>query len=101
MCRSSFAGLSSSFGFHAQVVFENWLAGLQVMQSQVTVSGDVCPLGVTSKLSLSGTGAARFSPVRLMEIGGPGIATISGLGPALPTATFSLKQTEKFPPSYL
>src|SRR4029077_4055751 len=35
-------------GFHAQVVFENWLAGLQAMHSQVTVGGDVCPLGVTS-----------------------------------------------------
>src|SRR6266446_1107478 len=37
-------------GFHAQVILENWLAGLQPMHSPVAESGDVCPLGATSKL---------------------------------------------------
>jgi len=86
------ATLTFTFGgFHSQVVFENWLAGLELMKSQVTVSGDVCPLGEGSKLSLSGTGAARFSPNWLMEIGAPGIASISGLGSAITTSIFSLK----------
>lgn len=49
-------------GFHAQVVLENWLAGTQSMHSPVTVSGDVCPLGATSKLAVSGGAQARFSP---------------------------------------
>jgi hypothetical protein len=78
-------------GFHSQVVIEYWLAGLELMHSPVTVSGEVCPLGVTSKLSLAGTGAARFSPNWLMEIGSPGIANISGLGPVLSTASFALR----------
>jgi hypothetical protein len=49
-------------GFHAQVVLENWLAGVQPMQSRVTVSADVCPLGAISKLGVSGNGQARFFP---------------------------------------
>jgi hypothetical protein len=78
-------------GFHSQVVLEYWLAGLELMHSQVTVSSDVCPLGASSKLNLSGTGAARFSPNWLMEIGGPNIANISGLGSAINTASFGLR----------
>jgi hypothetical protein len=78
-------------GFHSQVVLENWLAGLEVMHSPVTVGGDVCPPGVVSKLSLSGTGAARFSPNWLMEVGGSDIANISGLGAVISTASFSLR----------
>ena len=86
------ASLTFTFGgFHAQVVLENWLAGVQPMHSSVTVTGDVCPLGATSKLALSGTGHARFSPNWLMEIGGQDIATISGLGPAISTDTFTIR----------
>jgi hypothetical protein len=78
-------------GFKAQVVLEYWLAGQELMHSQVTVSGDVCPLGVSSKLSFAGTGTARFSPNWLMQIGGPNIASISGLGPVINTSSFSLR----------
>jgi hypothetical protein len=86
------ATLTFTFGgFHSQVALENWLAGLELMRSPVTVSGDVCPLGLSSKLSLSGTGSARFSPNWLMEIGGPGIADVSGLGPAINSSSFDLK----------
>ena len=86
-------------GFHSQVILENWLAGLEVMRSQVTVSGDVCPLGVASKLSLSGTGPARFAPNWLMEIGGAGIADISGLGPDMKSSTFGLRLLSPSDPS--
>jgi hypothetical protein len=78
-------------GFHAQVVLEYWLAGIQSMHSPVTVSGNVCPLGETSKLALSGSGQARFSPNWLMEIGSPEIATLSGLGPIIQSDSFTLK----------
>jgi len=77
--------------FHAQVILEHWLAGVQAMDSPVTVSGDVCPVGATSKLALSGGSQARFSPNWLMVIGGPTIATISGLGPAISSDSFALK----------
>jgi hypothetical protein len=78
-------------GFHAQVILETWLAGQQIMQSQVQVSGDVCPLGVGSKLALSGAGRARFATNWLMEIGGPGVATISGFGAAMVSDSIALK----------
>jgi hypothetical protein len=78
-------------GFHAHAIIENWLAGLQAMQSPIALSGDVCPLGAVSKMAVSGSALARFSPNWLMEIGGPGIATISGLGPAVSGDSFTLK----------
>jgi len=78
-------------GFDAQVVIEYWLAGHQVMQSSVTLSGDVCPLGVASKLAVSGPAHARFLPNWLMQFGGTSLATISGLGPAITSDGLSLK----------
>lgn len=80
-------------GFHAQVFIERWLAGVEPMQSTVTVSGEVCPLGATSHLQLSGTAVARFRPNWSMSLSGPAIAAISGLsaGPDLTTASFRIK----------
>jgi hypothetical protein len=78
-------------GFHAQVILESWLAGVQAMDSPVTVNGDICPLGAASKLAFSGSGHARFSPNWLMAIGGSAIATISGLGPAITSDGLALK----------
>jgi hypothetical protein len=78
-------------GFHAQMVLESWLAGAQVMQSQVALSGDVCPLGMGSKLVIGGAARARFFPTWLFQMGGTDIATISGLGPDLPGASFSIQ----------
>jgi hypothetical protein len=86
-------------GFHAQVVLERWLAGNQLMQSAIRVSGDVCALGATSKLSISGNGQARFSPNWLMELGGLGLATISGLGAAMASDNLALKVLFPFDPS--
>jgi hypothetical protein len=78
-------------GFHGEVILENWLAGLAFLQSPVTLSGDICPLGASSKLAFTANGEARFSPDWLMKIGGPGVATISGLGPAIPSDTLTLR----------
>lgn len=50
-----------------------------------------CSLGSTSKLAVSGHAHARFSPDWLMEIGGPSIATVSGLGPDLAGSNFFLR----------
>ena len=55
-------------GFHGQVIFEQWLAGNQVMQATVTLHDDVCPLGTASKLAASGSAHARFLPSWLMAI---------------------------------
>ncbi len=86
------ATLTFTFGgFHSQAILEYWLAGLELMASQVTVAGDVCPLGATSKLSLSGTGPARFSPNWQMQMGGASIADISGLGPDITSSSFGLR----------
>ena len=49
-------------GFKGQVVLENWLAGLAFLQSPVTLSGDICPLGAASKLAFAANGEARFAP---------------------------------------
>jgi hypothetical protein len=90
-------------GFDAQVVIEYWLAGHQVMQSSVTLSGDVCPLGAASKLAVSGPAHARFLPNWLMQFGGTSLATISGLGPAITSDGLTLKlllpAVEHQPPS--
>lgn len=77
--------------FHGQVVLERWLSGTAFLQSAVALSGDICPLGAGSKLAFSDNGEARFSPNWMMEIGGTGVAGITGLGPALPTDNLTLK----------
>jgi hypothetical protein len=86
-------------GFHAQAILENWLAGLAVLQSAVTLNGDVCPLGASSKLAFTASGEARFAPDWLMEIGGPDIATISGLGPPIPSSQLTLQLLAPTDPS--
>jgi hypothetical protein len=78
-------------GFHAEVLLEDWLAGTQVMRAPVSFGSDVCPLGVTSKLAVSGSGQAQFLPNWLMAIGGPSIAAISGLGSGIATDSFTLR----------
>ena len=78
-------------GFHGQVIIERWLAGDQVMESTVHVGGDVCPLGVTSKLAIAGDAHARFFPNWFMQMGAAGLATLTGLGGDLASDTFDLK----------
>ncbi|HWY45334.1 MAG TPA: hypothetical protein VNX66_17685 [Candidatus Sulfotelmatobacter sp.] len=78
-------------GFHGQAVFERWLAGTQVLQSSVTLDSDVCALGDTSKLAVAGTAEARFAPNWLFSIGGTKLATITGLGPDIPSDLFQMK----------
>jgi hypothetical protein len=79
-------------GFHGQVVLENWLAGSATLQSPVTLHGDICPLGASSKLGFTSSGEARFAPDWRMQVDGTDIATVSGLGPPLSTGqlTFQL-----------
>jgi hypothetical protein len=79
-------------GFHGQVVLENWLAGSAALQSPVTLNGDICPLGASSKLGFTASGEARFAPDWRMQVDGTDIATVSGLGPPLSTGqlTFQL-----------
>lgn len=67
-------------GLHATVVLERWLAGSERLQSPVTLAGEVCALGAQSSLAFSANGEARFTPDWEMEIGGSGVATITGLG---------------------
>ena len=78
-------------GFHAQVLLERWLAGTALLHSPVTLSGDICPLGAASKLSFSANGEARFSPDWRMEIGAPGVVTLSGMGPSILADNVTLK----------
>ena len=86
-------------GFHGQVVLENWLAGSAVLQSPVTLNGDICPLGASSKLGFTANGEARFAPDWRMQVGGKDIATISGLGPLLPTSELTLQLLAPTDPS--
>ena len=78
-------------GFHGQVVLERWLTGQQQLESTINLGGDVCPLGATSKLAISGQAQARFFPNWLMPMGGSSIATLSGLGPDISSGIFTLK----------
>jgi hypothetical protein len=87
-------------GFHAQVILEEWLAGGQLMQSPVTLSQDVCPLGKISKLAVSGTASARFFPNWRMDIGREQIAVVSGLGSDLPSNNLALKLLAPGDPSF-
>jgi hypothetical protein len=68
---------------------------LKFLQSPLTLIGDMCPLGASSKLSFTANGEARFSPNWLMENGAPEVATISGLGPAIPSDNLTLKLFQK------
>ena len=78
-------------GFHGQVILERWLAGTQVLQSSVAMSGQICPLGVASNLAFSANGEGRFWPNWLMEVGGSGVATVSGLGSSIVSNSVNLK----------
>src|SRR5579859_1067661 len=78
-------------GFQAQGIIERWLAGQQVLQSPVTLSGSVCPLGAASKLSVAGEGEARFFPNWLFQMAGQKLATMAGLGPDMASDRLALK----------
>src|SRR5262249_15766129 len=78
-------------GLHGWVVRERWLSGSERLQSAVTLSGEICPLGAASTLTFSASGEARFAPNWVMEIGGPGVATITGLGPSIVSNNLTLK----------
>jgi hypothetical protein len=78
-------------GFHAQAILERWLAGTQLLQSPVTLGSDVCPLGASSKLSISGNAEARFFPNWQFLMGGSNLAIIHGLGSDIPSGQFRLK----------
>src|SRR5215467_1535651 len=80
-------------GFDAQTTLERWLSGQALAQSAVTFATDVCPLGAASKLALAGQAEARYFPNWLFQITAPGanLATISGLGPDIPSSVFSLR----------
>ena len=79
-------------GFDAHTNLEFWLAGEAVAGSTVAFNMDVCPLGATSKLALTGQAEARYFPNWLFQITGSGsnLSTISGLGPDIASRTFSL-----------
>lgn len=78
-------------GFHAQATIERWLAGQQLLESAVSVSTDVCPLGAASKVAISGDAQARFFPNWMLTMGGSKLSTLSGLGPDIPSDDFALK----------
>jgi hypothetical protein len=79
--------------FDAHTNLERWLAGQALAESAVTFNTNVCPLGATSKLALAGQAEARYLPNWLFQITGSGsnLSTISGLGPDIPSLTFSLR----------
>lgn len=67
-------------GFAGHVILEDWLAGRAALRSAVSLSGDICPLGASSNVAFTGSGQAAFTPDWRMQIDGPDIATINGLG---------------------
>ncbi len=77
--------------FHGKTLLERWLSGIALLTSPVALSGDICPLGSSSKIAFSANGEGRFFPNWIMEIGGSGVATISGLGTAIPSDNLTLK----------
>ncbi len=102
--KTGLLGTSADFtftfgGFHGQVLLESWLAGSAVLQSPVTLNGDICPLGGSSKLAFTASGEARFAPDWLMEIGGTDIATIRGLGSPIPSSQLTLQVLAPTDPS--
>jgi hypothetical protein len=86
-------------GFHGQVILENWLAGSAVLQSPVTLNGEICALGASSNLAFTASGEARFAPDWQMEIAGTDIATISGLGSPIPSNQLTLQLLAPTDPS--
>jgi hypothetical protein len=50
-------------GFSAHVVLESWLSGWAFLQSPVTLSGEIRPLGAASNLAFSASGEARFPSI--------------------------------------
>ena len=87
-------------GFHGQVVLENWLAGSAALQSPVTLNGDICPLGVSSKLGFTASGGeARFAPDWRMQVDGTDIATVSGLGSPLSSGQLTIQLLAPTDPS--
>src|ERR1700722_14721695 len=86
-------------GFHGQVILEQWLAGSAVLQSAVTLNGEICALGASSELAFTASGEARFAPDWLMEIVGTDIATISGLGSPIPSSQLPLQLLAPTDPS--
>ncbi len=86
-------------GFHGQAVFERWLAGQQLLQSLVMLGSDVCALGTASKLAISGNDEARFFPNWLFAMGGIKMASVSGLGPDMPSDLLNLKLLSPSDPS--
>jgi hypothetical protein len=78
-------------GFHGQATIERWLAGLQLLESEVAVNTDVCPLGTTSKLAISGHARAQFFPNWILPMEGSKLTTLSGLGADLLSDSFALK----------
>jgi hypothetical protein len=86
-------------GFHGQVILERWLAGLAFLQSPVSLSGDICPLGVASKLAFAAHGEARFTPNWVMHIGGTGVAAISGLGSGITADNLTLQVLARTDPT--
>ena len=86
-------------GFHGQVTLEHWLDGSAVLQSAVTLNGQICPLGAASTLAFTASGQARFTPDWLMDIVGTDIATISGLGSPIPASQLTLQLLAPTDPS--
>jgi hypothetical protein len=78
-------------GFHAQTIFERWLAHQALAQSAVALKGDICPLGAASKLAAAGAASARFFPNWLFQISGSNLATVTGLAPDMRSDTVTLK----------
>jgi hypothetical protein len=87
-------------GFHAQVILEEWLSGQRAMQSQVTLGQDICPLGMGSKMAVTGQARARFFPDWRMELGGSSIQSITGLGPALTSNDLTIRLMQPTEPSF-
>ena len=86
-------------GFHGQVILEHWLAGSAVLQSAVTLNGEICALGASSELAFTASGEARFAPDWLMEIVGTDLATISGLGSPIPSSQLTVQLLAPTDPS--
>ncbi|MBB5502182.1 hypothetical protein [Paraburkholderia sp. MM5384-R2] len=78
-------------GFHAQATIERWLAGQQSLESEVSVSTDICQLGAASKLAISGHARAHFFPNWILPMEGSELTTLSGLGADLVSDSFALK----------
>ena len=81
------------------MVLENWLAGSAALQSPVTLNGDICRLGASSKLGFTASGQARFAPDWRMEVDAKDIATVSGLGSPLSSSQLTIQLLAPTDPS--